>query len=78
MELEKAIAERDGRIAELEARLSEAAKSAKAAEELRGQITELKAQGESDRIDFALQLAGVRNVKAGAQSWTITGATSTR
>lgn len=36
---EKAIAERDGRIAEL------------------------KAQGEGERIDFALQLAGVRNVK---------------
>lgn len=28
------------------------------------QIAELKAQGESDRIDFKLQLAGVRNVKA--------------
>ena len=28
------------------------------------QIAELKAQGESDRIDFRLQLAGVRNVKA--------------
>lgn len=28
------------------------------------QIAELKAQGESDRIDFKLQLAGVRNVEA--------------
>lgn len=28
------------------------------------QIAELKAQGESNRIDFKLQLAGVRNVKA--------------
>ena len=27
-------------------------------------VAELKAQGESDRIDFKLQLAGVRNVKA--------------
>lgn len=35
-----------------------------AAERLRGEIAELKAQGESDRIDFRLQLAGVRNVKA--------------
>ena len=31
---------------------------------LRGEIDEVKAQGESDRIDFKLQLAGVRNVKA--------------
>lgn len=30
----------------------------------RDEIAELKAQGESDRIDFKLQLAGVRNVKA--------------
>ena len=27
-------------------------------------VDELRAQGESDRIDFKLQLAGVRNVKA--------------
>ncbi|MBP3866712.1 MAG: hypothetical protein J6D25_02755 [Eggerthellaceae bacterium] len=31
---------------------------------LRCEIAELKAQGESDRIDFKLQLAGVCNVKA--------------
>ena len=34
------------------------------AEQLRGEIAELKAQGESDRIDFKLQLAGLRNMKA--------------
>ena len=61
---EKAVAERDGRIAELEAQVAEAAKSAEAADALRGEIAELRAQGESDRIDFKLQLAGVRNVKA--------------
>ncbi|MEE1274639.1 MAG: hypothetical protein UHI81_09095 [Olegusella sp.] len=61
---EKVIAERDGRIKELEAQVADAAKNAEAAKQLRGQIAELKAQGESDRIDFALQLAGVRNVKA--------------
>lgn len=44
--------------------MADAAKSAEAAEQLRGQIAELKAQGESDRLDFQLQLAGVRNVKA--------------
>jgi uncharacterized coiled-coil protein SlyX len=58
---EKAIGERDARIAELEA---QAVKSAETAEELRQQIAELKAQGESDRVDFQLRLAGVRNVKA--------------
>lgn len=61
---EKAIAERDGRIAELEQQVADAAKNAETAEQLREQIAELKAQGESDRIDFKLQLAGVRNVKA--------------
>lgn len=61
---EKAIAERDGRIAELEQQAADAAKNAEAAEALCGEIAELKAQGESDRIDFQLQLAGVRNVKA--------------
>ena len=61
---EKQIAERDEKIASLEAQVAEAAKNAKTAEQLRGEIAELKAQGESDRIDFRLQLAGVRNVKA--------------
>lgn len=61
---EKAVAERDENIAELEAQVAEAAKNVETAEQLRSQIAELKAQGESDRIDFKLQLAGVRNVKA--------------
>ncbi len=61
---EKAIAERDEKIASLEAQVAEAAKNAETAEQLRGEIAELKAQGESDRIDFRLQLAGVRNAKA--------------
>ncbi|NHM15803.1 hypothetical protein GMI69_03835 [Eggerthellaceae bacterium zg-887] len=61
---ETAIAERDGRIKELEQQVADAAKNAETAEQLRNQIAELKAQGESDRIDFQLQLAGVRNVKA--------------
>ena len=61
---EKAVAERDEKIAALEAQVAEAAKSAEAADALRSQIAELRAQGESDRIDFQLQLAGVRNVKA--------------
>ena len=61
---EKQIADRDEKIASLEAQVAEAAKNAETAEQLRGEIAELKAQGESDRIDFKLQLAGVRNVKA--------------
>ena len=61
---EKAVAERDEKIAALEAQVAEAAKNAETAEQLRSEIAELKAQGESDRIDFRLQLAGVRNVKA--------------
>lgn len=61
---EKAIAERDEIIAALEQQVADAAKNAEAAEALRGEIAELKAQGESDRIDFKLQLAGVRNIKA--------------
>ena len=61
---EKQIAERDEKIASLEAQVAEAAKNAETAEQLRGEIAELKTQGESDRIDFKLQLAGVRNVKA--------------
>ena len=61
---EQQIAERDTRIAELEAQVAEAAKTAEATEQLKTQIAELKAQGESDRVDFELKLAGVRNVKA--------------
>lgn len=61
---EKQTAERDEKIASLEAQVAKAAKNAETAEQLRGEIAELKAQGESDRIDFKLQLAGVRNVKA--------------
>lgn len=63
-DFEKQIAERDEKIASLEAQVTKAAKNAETAEQLRGEIAELKARGESDRIDFKLQLAGVRNVKA--------------
>ena len=61
---EAQIAERDSRIKELEAQVAEAAKTAEATEALKSKIEELKAQGESDRIEFELRLAGVRNVKA--------------
>lgn len=61
---EKAVVERDERVAALEAQVAKAAKNAETSERLRSEIAELKAQGESDRIDFKLQLAGVRNAKA--------------
>lgn len=51
----KQIAERDEKIASLEAQVAEAAKNAETAEQLRSEIAELKAQGESDRIDFKLR-----------------------
>ena len=52
---EKQIAERDEKIASLEAQVAEAAKNAETAEQLRSEIAQLKAQGESDRIDFKLR-----------------------
>lgn len=61
---EKVVAKRDEKIAALEAQVADAVKNAEATEQLRGEIAELRAQGESDRIDFKLQLTGVRNVKA--------------
>lgn len=64
MDWQSAIKERDVRIAELEAQVAEAAKTAEAAEALRGEIAELKAQSEDQRVEFELRLAGVRNVKA--------------
>ena len=44
---ERAVAERDERIAAIEAQVAEAARNAETAEQLRGEIAELKAQGES-------------------------------
>ena len=61
---EAQIAERDERIKALEAQVAEAAKTAETAEQLKSQFEELRAQGESDRIEFELKLAGCRNVKA--------------
>lgn len=64
IDYEKQIAERDEKIAALEAQVSEAAKNAEAAEQLRGEIASLKQQSADERVDFSLQLAGCRNVKA--------------
>jgi hypothetical protein len=61
---ERQVAERDERIGALEAQVAEAARSAEKAEELARQIAELRAAAEEERVDFALQLAGARSVKA--------------
>ena len=50
---EAALAERDARIAALGGEIAEAAKAAESAE-----IDELRRQGEEQRVDFELQMAG--------------------
>jgi hypothetical protein len=61
---EAQIAQRDQRIAELEGQVAEAARNAETAEQLRGEIAELRQASADAHIDFKLQLAGCRNVKA--------------
>lgn len=63
-DFERQIAERDEKIASLEARIAEAAKSAEKAEKLSAEIAELKQASAEERVDFSLQLARCRNVKA--------------
>ena len=55
---------KDAQIEELSARVAEAAKSQKAAEDLGKQIAELKKQMADERTDFALKAAGCRSTKA--------------
>ena len=61
---EALLAERDAKIAELEGAIAEAAKSAEAAEALRAEMDELRRQGEEQRVEFELTMAGARNVRA--------------
>ena len=61
---EAQLAERDSRIEELEAQIADAAKNAETVDGRRAEIAALKQQGEDERIDFKLQLARCRNVKA--------------
>lgn len=63
-EYRAALADRDRKIAELEAQIAEAAKSVESAEALAKQIEELKASADEERVGFELRLAGVRNVTA--------------
>ena len=61
---EALLAERDAKIAELEGAIAEAAKSAEAAEALRAEMDELRRQGEEQRVEFELTMAGARSVRA--------------
>ena len=55
---------RDARIAELSAKVAEAAKTAEATKALNEQIEALKAQMADERVEFALRSAGARSVRA--------------
>ncbi len=59
-----ALAERDKKIAELEAQVAEAAASKEAAEKLSTEIEKVRAEAADERVAYELRLAGVRNVKA--------------
>lgn len=63
-EIRAALAERDQRIAELEAQMAEASKSVEPAEALARQIEELKASADEERVGFEPRLAGARSVTA--------------
>ena len=64
-EYRAALAERDKKIAELEAQVAEAFKWTEAAEGLARQIEEMKAAADAERTGFELKLAGCRSVRAG-------------
>lgn len=58
---ETLLAKRDERVAELEAQVAEAARSAEA---LRSEIEAVKAAAADERVEYELKLAGARSVKA--------------
>ncbi len=63
-EYKAALADRDKKIAELEARIAEASKSVESANELAKQIEKLRADTDAERVGYELKLAGCRSVKA--------------
>ena len=65
MAIRRSLAERDRKIAELEAQVAKAFKSTEAAEGLSKQIEEMKAAADAERTGFELKLAGCRSVRAG-------------
>ena len=64
-EYRAALADRDKKIAELEAQIAEAAKSVESANALAKQIEELKKASDAERVGYELKLAGCRSVRAG-------------
>lgn len=58
------LSERDAKIAELEGAIAEAAKTVEATEAPCTEMDELRRQGEEQRVEFELMMAGARNVRA--------------
>lgn len=63
-EWRKALAAKDAQIAELQGKVTAAAKTAEATEALNAEIASLKRQMADERTEFALRAAGARSVKA--------------
>ncbi|WP_304598249.1 hypothetical protein [Adlercreutzia caecimuris] len=61
---DREVKKRDDKIAELEAQIAEAAKSQEAAEALRKQVDELKAEQADKDVSYELSMAGCVNEKA--------------
>lgn len=59
-----ALADRDKKIAELEAQVAEAAESKAATKKLTAEIEKIRAEAADERVAYELRLAGVRNAKA--------------
>ena len=63
-EIRAAVAERDEKIAELEAQIAVASKSVEAASKLATDIEAMRKANEDERLGFELRLAGARSVTA--------------
>ncbi|WP_417118854.1 hypothetical protein [Olsenella phocaeensis] len=63
-EFKALLAKQEERIKELEGQVAEAAQTKANADRLSAEIERVKAQAASERVEFELRLAGVRNVKA--------------
>lgn len=61
---EREMAEKDARISELEAKVSDMSKTAEGRDALTKEISDLKAQMEDEKLDHQLDNAGARNAKA--------------
>ena len=61
---DREIAEKDARIAELQAKLDEVAKTEAGRAELKKELDKLRAEFAEKELDYKLQVAGARNAKA--------------